>query len=243
MVAAPFSMTDCTTWIHGYDMTADLNKLTVDMSTDELDVTTFGGGGYRTRIGGMKDVEASFEGFQTDAVGAVGPELFPDLGTADRVFTASPTGVAGSVAYMFRAGKFKVSQFGDVGSAAPFSLNAKGTNGQGVVRGRVGKAKGNVSGTGGMGSVVQLGAVSATQYLYAVVHVFSAGTTISIDVASDDNAIFSSGTTRGSIGPLTTTGGTWMTRVAGPITDDYFLFNVTACTGTFSIAAAFGIGS
>lgn len=243
MVAVPSALTDCKVWCAGYDMTSDLNKLTLDLSAEELDVTTFGSGGYRARIGGLRDVEAQYEGFQTDGVGEVGPELFPHLGTADEVFTVSPTGAVTTPAYMFRAGKFQVSQFGDVGSVAPFTLSAKGTNAQGVIRGQVTKAKGNVSGTGGMGTVVNLGAVGATQYLYAAVHIFSAGTTITMDLASDDNSGFTSGTTRATIGPLTTSGGTWMTRVAGPITDSYFLFNVTTCTGTFSIAAAIGIGS
>jgi hypothetical protein len=243
VVAVPSALTDCTVWCAGYDMSSDLNKLMIDQTVEELDVTTFGGGGYRTRIGGLKDVEAQYEGFQTDAVGAVGPQLFPLLGTANEVFTVSPTGVETSTAYMFQAGKFQVAQLGDVGSVSPFTLSAKGTHGHGVIRGQVTKAKGNVSGTGGMGSVVNLGAVGASQYLYAAVHIFSAGTTITMDLASDDNADFSSGTTRATIGPLTTAGGTWMTRVAGPITDSYFLFNVTACTGTFSIAASVGIGS
>lgn len=243
MVAAPFSMTDCSIWVAGYDMTQDSNKLTVAGSADELDVTTFGGGGYRTRIGGLRDVEASVEGFLTDGVGAVGPELFPKLGTANEVWTTSPTGAAGSVAYMFQSGKFQVGQFGDVGSAAPFTLNAKGTHSQGLIRGQVAKAKGNVSGTGGMGSVVNLGAVSASQYLYCSVHIFSAGSSITMTLGSDDNVGFTSGTTQATIGPLTSAGGTWVTRVAGPITDSYFLLNVTAITGTFSIGAAIGIGS
>lgn len=243
MVAAPFSMTDCSIWVAGYDMTQDSNKLTVASSVDELDVTTFGGGGYRTRIGGLRDVEAAVEGFQTDAAGAVGPTLFPLLGTADEAWTASDTGVAGAAAQMFQAGKFQVGQFGDVGAASPFSVAAKGTNSQGLVRGKIAKAKGNVSGTGVLGTGYQLGTVSATQYLYGTVHVFSAGTTITIVLESDDNGSFSSATTRATIGPLTAAGGTWVTRVAGAITDDYYRYRITVCTGTFSVGAAFGIAA
>ena len=62
-----------------------------------------------------------------------------------------------------------------------------------------------------------------------------------LTIESDDNGSFTSATTRATIGPLTATGGTWVTRVAGAITDDYYRFNVTAITGTFSVGAAFGI--
>lgn len=243
MAAVPFAMTACSIWVAGYDMTSDANKLTVASSVEELDVTTFGSGGYRARIGGLRDVDASVEGFQTDATGEVGTQLFPLLATADEAWTVSDTGVAGGAAQMFRAGKFEVGQFGDVGSVSPFSLKAKGTNSQGLIRGKIAKAKANVSATGVLGTGYQLGAVGATQYLYATVHIFSAGTTVTIVLESDDNGSYSSATTQATIGPLTATGGTWMTRVAGAITDDYYRFRVTAITGTFSIGAAFGIAS
>jgi hypothetical protein len=117
-----------------------------------------------------------------------------------------------------------------------------GTNGVGVVRGGVAKAKGNVSSTGATGSVQQLGDVAANEFLYATLHVFSAGTTITVQVQSDDNSGFSSPTTRATFSGVTTAGGNWVTRVAGAITDTYWRFNVSAVTGTFSIAGAIGIG-
>ena len=117
MVAAPFALTNAAIWVAGYDISADANKVSLNLSADELDVTTFGSGGARARIGGLKDIEATVEGFQTDAAGAVGPELFPKLGTADEAWVVSPTGAAGSVAHGFRAGKFKISQFGEIGAA------------------------------------------------------------------------------------------------------------------------------
>jgi hypothetical protein len=71
--------------------------------------------------------------------------------------------------------------------------------------------------------------------------VFSAGTTITVQVQSDDNAGMSSPTTVATIGPITVVGGTWMTPIAGPITDTYYRMNVSAITGTFSVAGAIGI--
>lgn len=237
------SLKDCTVWGHGYDFTTDSNKLTVATDVDDLDDTTFGDS-YRSRVGGMRNVEAELEGFwQSAASAAVDLEGFPDLGTADRVWTASPSGATeASVAYMFQAGKFGVDMFGAVGELAPFALNLMGTNGVGVVRGQVAKARGDVSATGALGSGLSLGNVAATQYLYGTFHVFSAGTTITVVLESDDNSGFTTATTRATLGPLTTTGGTWATRVAGALTETHYRFRVTAITGTFNVAGAIGIG-
>lgn len=239
---ALFSMTDCTTWIDDYDFTGDLNKVTFDVEVDELETTVFGGGGYRSRVGGLRSVSMSGDGFWQAGTNLVDAELVPDLGTADKVVTISPTGVAGATAYMAQLGKFKTSLFGGVGEVAPFSLECSGTNNVGVVRGQVTKAKGTVSATGALGSGPQIGAVSATQYLYGTLHLFgTAATTITVVLESDDNSGFTTATTRATLGPLTASGGTWATRTAGAITDDYFRYRVTAVTGTWTVAGAIGV--
>jgi len=143
---------------------------------------------------------------------------------------------------MARLGHFNYQLLGAHGEAAPFSLTAAGTDGYGVVRGKLAKVKGDVSATGATGSVVELGEVAADDYLYATFHVLSAGTTITVQVQSAAVVGFGSPTTRATLGPITVTGGTWAVRVAGPITDEFFRFNVSAVTGTFSVAGAIGIG-
>lgn len=239
---ATFAFVDATTWIAGYDMTTDLNQMSLSVSTDELDVTTFGGGGYRTRIAGLRTVGAQFGGFWQAGTGTVDPTVFTDLAVTDRVITMAPDDAEATVAYMWQGGNFTYSPFGQIGQATPFTLGYSGTNGVGVVRGQVTKAKGNVSATGAIGTGVQLGNVGASQYLYGTFHVFSAGTTITVVLESDDNAGFSSATTRATLGPITTTGGTWATRVAGALTETHYRYRVTAITGTFQVAGAIGIG-
>jgi len=236
-----FAFVDATTWIAAYDMTSDLKSMTLNISADELDNTVFGLGGYRRRIGGLRTVAADFGGFWQAGTGQVDPTVFADLAIADRVVTLAPDDAEGTPAYMWQGGSFTYAPFGQIGEVTPFSLSYMGTNGVGAVRGQVAKAKGNVSATGALGTVQQLGDVASGEYLYATLHVFSAGTTITVQVQSDDNSGMSSPTTRGTIGPITTAGGTWMTRVAGPITDTYWRFNVSAITGTFSVAGAIGI--
>lgn len=240
-----FVLTDVTTWVAGYDFTTDLNEMSLSVEVDEQENTTFGGGGYRSRLGGLRSVEAELGGYwQSAMTNAVDPQAFNNLGTIDRVVTVSPTGAVGSAAYMAQMGKFSYELGGGVGEVMPFSLNMVGTNGVGLVRGQIAAAKQSVNATGALGSAVNLGAGSAGKYLYAVLHVFSAGTTISVKVESDtaSNFLGAADVTDATISSVTTAGGTWMARVdASSITDTWFRLNVSAVTGTFSVAGAIAV--
>lgn len=236
---ANFVLTDATTFVHGYDFTTDTNKVMLAPSVDAQDSTTFGGGGYRSRKGGLRSVEFGLEGywdFNPDS------QVFTNLGTPDHAVTTSATPAETSIAYMFQAGRFEYELLGAVGDMTPFTVNMLGTNAVGLVRGQVGKAKGNVSATGPLGSGLNLGAGGAGKFLYATFHVFTAATTITVIIQSDTSGAFAAPTTRATIGPLTATGGTFMTRVdATAITDTWWRFNVSAITGTFNVAGAIGV--
>lgn len=237
---------DFATWIGGYDITADLHKFSLDVSVEPSDAPHFGAAAM-VRNGGLATADASLDGwFQAD-VGLVDPTLWAAMGSTVQTVTHSTSGAEGDVAYFYPARQFSYKPFGRVGETVPFSLAVKGARaGDGVpnaraVRGRVAKAKASVSATGATGTGQQLGAVSATQHAYAVLHVFSAGTSLTVAVESASDAAFTAPSSRGTIGPVTAAGGLWMTRVAGPITDTYWRFNISAITGVFSIAGAIGI--
>lgn len=236
-----FAFVDATTWIGGHDATGFLNSMSANVTVDELDSTVFGLGGYRRRTGGLRNVAAQFGGFWEAGAGTIDPETFTNLAVADRVITVAPDDAETTVAYMFQGGAFGYQMFGQIGQLTPFSVNYSGTNGVGVVRGQVAKAKADVSATGATGSVVELGDVGSAEFLYATLHVFSAGTTITVQVQSDSASDFASPTTQGTFSGITTAGGTWLARVAGPVADTFFRFNVSAVTGTFSIAGAIGV--
>lgn len=234
-----FVLTNCAAYLAGLDVSGYSNELSLKVDVDDQDVTTFGSGGYRSRIGGLRDIDASMKGFWESALDSPG---VTNLAAVDQVATFSPTGVATDPAWFFQAANFSWERFGKVGEVDPFELSLMATNGVGVVAGQLAKAKGNVSATGALGSGLLLGAPLSTQYVYAALHVFSAGTTITVQVQSDDNAGFTTPVTRGTIGPITATGGTWMARVAGPFAGEtYWRMNVSAITGTFSVAGAVGI--
>lgn len=238
-----FALLDVTSYIAAHDFTTDSNEISLSVEVDDQETTTFGGGGWRSRLGGLRSVEAELSGLWQAGDAQVDAEVFPSLGTVNEVVTISPTGVEAATAYLLQAGKFSYELLGDVGEVAPFTLSMMGTEGTaGLVRGQLAKAKGNVSATGALGSVLNLGAPTSTQYVYAALHVFSAGTTITVQVQSDDGAGMGTPTTRGTIGPITTTGGTWMTRVAGPfVGETHWRLNVSAITGTFQVAGAIAV--
>ena len=183
--------------------------------------------------------------FKPPRIIRIDADTFATLGARDEAMTVTPTGVATATAYMMQATKFSYEMFGAVGDVAPFSLEAQGSEGAaGLVRGQLAKAKGTVSATGAFGSAVNLGAGAAGKYLYLAFHVFSAGTTISVKVESDNAQAFSTpaDVASATIGPITAAGATWMTRVdASSFTDAWYRLNATACTGTFSVAGALAI--
>jgi len=249
------AFTDAFAYVHGYDFTCDTNDIKLDAQVEAKDATTFCANGWRQVAAGLKSVQFDMSGFwQSAAVDAVDPQAFPDLGVIDRVYTVGPSDAAPAdplsilnppFAYMFKAGKFSYEAFGEIGELTPFKLGSSGTAGPGVKRGWIIAPKGNVSATGKIGVTLDtLGfGVAAGAFLWASFHVFTAGTTITVQVQSDDNVGFTTPTTLATLGPLTAAGGTWMTPVPGLLADRYFRFNCSAITGTFSVAAAFAIGA
>ncbi len=216
-------------------MSSYLNKATLRGSVAEHNVTTFGQT-FVNRLGGLRDTQVTWDGFWTSVPDAA---QFAQLGSQGQAVTISPQGAEGNIAYLFLAGQFTYDQFGKVGDAAPFSATVAGSDGvTGLVRGQLGAFNRTVSATGQVGSILTMTAVGATQFLYATMHVLTAATTITIQVQSAPASNFAAPTTRATIGPLTTTGGTFMTRVGGPITDTFWRFNVSAITGTFAITGA-----
>ncbi|MGN9802065.1 hypothetical protein [Micromonospora sp. L32] len=243
-----FAANNITTWFGGYDMTADLNQTTMPIEFEALDSTTMGPVGTRTarsRKAGLEDVSSQVAGFWDTAAGGLEEAAFASLRAAAQVITHSHDGAEGSPAYFYQARTFNYDRFGTVGELAPFSLTAqasKGNGSPGAVRGLVLKTKGTVSAIGATGTALQLPAAASGEHLYAALHVFGTpGTTITAVLESDDANTFASATTRATFGPLTVAGGTWATRVAGPITDTWYRLRVTAITGTFTVACVAGI--
>lgn len=234
-----------TTWVDGYDMTGDLNETKLQIQYDPQVKTVFGNTA-QNRAAGLETVDATVNGFADFATGAVDPTIMANLKNLKTV-TQTVSGTAGDRAYIWQAKDLSYQLFDQVGAMAPFSLSLMSARGAsqglsvGAVRGNLLKAKGTISATGATGSTIQVGAVGATQFLYCAVHVFSIGTSFTLQIQSDDSSGMSSPTTRMTTPSITAVGGTWVTRVAGAITDDWWRVNVSAVSGTSTIAVAIGI--
>jgi hypothetical protein len=239
-----FAANNITTWFSGYDMTGDLNSTQLALSYEALDATVYGCSA-RVRAAGAEDVQLNEAGFWQAGTVAIDPTAFTALGGASQVVSNSNDGLETSVAYFYRAREFNYELFGPYGQLLPFRLAAQSARGPGLasvasVRGRVLKTKAVVSATGATGTAQQLGAVASGQFLYAAFHEFVAGTTITAVLESSVDNTFGAATTRMTFGPITTVGGTWGTRVAGPITDTWWRLRVTAITGSHTIACVAG---
>lgn len=236
---ATFVLTDAIVWMDDLDFTGYSNKLMIKAKVDLQDATTFGMGGWRSKRGGLRSVDMDLDGFHDAPPDA---EAFADLGVDSKVLTVAAISAETTPSYMFLSEETEYSIFGKVGDMSPLSIKTTNTDQVGLVRGQLGKAKGNVSATGQLGSPLNLGAGAAGKFIYASFHVFTAGTTITIQVQSAPLSNFAAPTTRATIGPLTTVGATWMTRVDSTgITDPWWRFNVSAITGTFNVAGAIAV--
>lgn len=240
------ALTDARILVHGHDFTADSNQVSLEVTADDHDVTTFGSARltkFRSRVAGLKTAAASISGFWEAAPDEA---AWSSLGVADRVTMISPTGEPGDVAYLVRGGTFSYESFGEVGEPAPFTLGISSTSTEGMIRGHLltwSEEPLDATGVAGLADL-ELTAVDEAQFLYGVFHVVGEpGTTITAVVESAEDDTFADATTRFTFGPITAAEGRWGVRIPGPITDTHYRLRVTAVTGEFTIAAAIGIGN
>lgn len=248
-------LTDCASYVDDYDFTTDVNTCVLGMEAEAKEKTTFGSGGWKEFIAGLRSVTMDHTGYwQSATTQAPDPEAFVDFaaGTKDLVHTFAPFEETPAdpmpftdqqASFFFRGTKFSYEPQGTVGEITKFNLSSQNSSTSGVVKGSLIVPKRTVGATGKVGVTWDtiFGGPGAGLSLYVAFHVFVAATTITVQVQSDDNTGFSSPTTQATIGPLTTAGGVWLTPIAGPITDRYWRLNVSAITGTFTVAASIGV--
>lgn len=216
-------LANCKAYLDGYDLTGHSNKVELLYSADILDKTVFGETA-KTKIAGLKNVEMNLEGFWEAGAGKIDTLAEANLGVAGKIITLCPTGGAANEPFFsFKNMLGEYSAGAAVGELFPFSYNGQGSDSQGLIKGTV-LENGAKTATAN-GTSRQLGAVGATQYLYAVMHVLAvSGTNPTLDmiIQCDDNAGFTSPTSKITFARATAIGSQWGTRVAGAITDDYW---------------------
>jgi hypothetical protein len=238
------AFTDCKVYVQGYDLSGQLNQAALTDGVELLDATTFGAT-TRTNAAGLRMVNAAIKGlWDSSAETAPDPVLFSRVGTADIPVVMVPKGATvGNTAFLFRCAQAEYNIGGELGQLKPFDVKLLGSGGQPLVRGALahaGSASGDVTGT-----AIQLGAVDddPLQHLYAVLHVFSGTGDFTVKVQSDSASNFATPTdqiTFTQVGTATPIASQWATRVAGPITDDWWRI-VATNPNTRDFAVAFGI--
>jgi hypothetical protein len=226
------------------------NAKVFDLTTDVqvLDTTSLASTGWVSVIGGNKSGKVNLDFMQDVVASGVDDTLWPLLGVAGTPKSICTNSADGSVAYLLQTIPLSYTPVsGAVGDLAMGNISGSSSNGP-VVRGTLIHPS-NVSRTStSTGTGRQLGAVVAGKSMYAALHVVTvSGTnpTLAVIVQSDDNAGFTTPTSRITFSTATaTTNRAQMSSVAGAITDDYWRISYTiGGTGspTFAFAVTAGI--
>lgn len=222
----------------GYNLTGDTNSVSLDYGADMVEDTTFGKDTHGMRAG-LKTVSFSMEGYtdgsQTDTA------LYYEIGFEDLPLTAMTVGpTEGNAAYSFLTA---ISEFqpanGAVGEMASYSASAAAMGA--LIKGYSLAYLENED-TTGVTTGVQAGAATAGQTVYAAIHVLSGSGTLDAVIESDDNAGFTSATSRVTFSQATGVTSEWKT-LTGPVTDDYWRVSYTIGGGSpdFTFVVFFGI--
>lgn len=240
---AQYILRDAKIWVAEFDLSGDHNQVTLANSVPELDRTTFGNGSRR-RLAGLETTELTASGFSDFADDDVNEALHGRIGATAKPISVAPVdGADGGVAYTFQSLHFDYRDGGNVGEIANFEATARSKSK--LIKGTVLEPGSAARGSSFNGTAREIGAVSATQKVYAALHVFAAsgGTpTLDVVVQSDTASNFPSPANQITFTQATAKTSEWKTA-NGAITDTWWRIAVTiAGTGpSFTFAVVVGI--
>jgi hypothetical protein len=229
-------------FIDGYRISGEMTEAQLSYDHAVLDVSHFNDLA-RVRIAGLRNIALTGRGWANLAQYEQDEELAGNVGLTNTPVSIFPsnTPVAGDPALFFEAATTQYSLGGQVGEILGFNFScAQGGSAYPLARGAV-LEPGTVAKTAtGTGTALNLGAVLANQYVYAVLHVLgvSAGDAIDVTIESDDAQGFASPTTRATFAQKTAIGGAYLVRVAGPVADTWWRVKHTLTGASISILYA-----
>lgn len=246
---AKFVLLNTRLFAGGVDLTTRNNKVELGADVEEKDSTAFQPEGtqvWKEVLGGLRSANLNASGqWEAGDASKVDNETWSDLGGVIP-WSACPVGAAeGSLAWLTSALRSEYKLGAAVGDVAPWDAKAAGKGA--LVRGTVAHPPGTARTATGTGTAVNLGALSASQKLYASLHVVSvAGTTpsITVSIESDDAQAFTTATTRHTFAAATAVGGQ-SARVAGAVTDTWWrpAWTISGTTPSFLFLLTWGIAS
>lgn len=233
---------NCLLLTGGLDFSKKSNDIKIDLDTVALPAT-----GFRmdTKVTapGLKTFKMDGTGFWSGGTNDISDTFFDNLSLSDQIISVSGEGNIGDVAMTLRANEASFQSQGNVGDLLKVTMSQINGSLGDVIAGTVVDystytASGNSAGQ-------NLGAVSANQKLYCVLHVLEAsGTTPTLNgiIQSDTDVGFASPITRATFSQATTYGAQWI-EVDGAITDTWYRasFTIGGTTPSFKVAIVLGV--
>lgn len=234
--------TDALIAVGKHNLSGVSNEISLSAGIEALDSTCFGDTARR-RLASITDAKISGAGIYDATL--LDLPMFTAIGETDdnaSVITLAPSKADAQVAYISKSCAYQWQPGASHGELlqGSFALSAKDI----LVRGQLGEIGTTARTASGNGSALSLGAVSASQSLYATLHVVTvSGTTPTLDVIiqSDDGSGFASPTSRITFAQMTAAGSKWGSA-AGAITDTFFRVNYTIGGTGPSFTFIVGIG-
>lgn len=246
---AALTLTDVDMLCSGLDLSCFANTIQCSQEVAEVESTTFCSGGWRTVVPGIRSSMLMASG-PTDMATATAAQtssvdefLGVDIGT-EYVVSVMPVGATVGEPGWFTQAKMMQRNLldGSIGDIASHSVTLGGTTP--IVRGQVATAS-TITATGN-GTAANLGAVSATQRIWAAVHTLTVGgtatPTITVKIQSSTASGFASPTDRITFSAITSKTGLFSSTV-GAITDTWWraTWTVSGTNPSFQTRILFGI--
>ena len=241
---AVYANVDISYLVGSIEVACNAKSVTANVDVGVLDTTAACTTGWTSVIGGLKTGTLNAELMADFVTLGLDETLNGYFATADVPQSLSIGSADGSVTYFGRtlATNYQILG-GTVGELAMSSLAASTSTGP-LIRGRRIHPTNVARSSTGNGTGYELGALSASQSLYAALHVLDRTGTASmtLTIQSDDNAGFSSPTTRISTFTAATARGYQWGSVAGAVADTYWrcVYTITG-TGTITFGVSAGI--
>lgn len=242
---AVLPLTDATILVGGTNLTGQSNQTELKFEADELDGTTFGSGGWRSRVGGLRASALDVKGFfAAGDISLPDDALFANLGNSVPASVSPVAPAVGGLAYLLRGTRGRYKWGDQIGALLPFEASMDGDDP--AARGVYGSA--GVKTATGNGTGLNLGAIPAGSQLVVALHVIAvSGTTptLTVTVQSDDANTFATPTTQATFTAVTGSGaGSAQYLLASPAaTETWFRVNHTigGTTPSFEFYVTVGI--
>ena len=238
-MAEPVLLSDCKVYLGAVDLTSTVRSINMSAATAELPNSRMGDT-VEGQYPGLVRLDCSVGGFFGAGAGDSDPTIWGRFNSyaAGTPLTFCPprapavtAGAALNTAYVACGPQLNYETWGAHGELLPYTFKtAPETTKRGLYRQVISIAKTSASGASITGSNYQFGLLATGYQAIVSYHLFaiSGGTSVTVALESDDNAGFSSTTSRGNV-VLTTVAGvtSGQLAVSGPIATDTY-WRVTA---------------